>query len=268
MRSGSIMSRQENPPMKLSTKMLQSSRSPKTYCCMCSEHISDGYDRRHLWQTEDRKSRICTLVEQVLRVNIIKSVHTEFICRPCFTKVKSLKTKIQSTRDEIDAYAEQIGRHGAAMKCMKRDIRERITATETETPLSQRRGREMAVTPVGQLFTENNFPSVYTDLSPNDGHQQSALASTPLTTSLLPGSELELVLTPPGQCGSHSQSSHLGRSASGGSPRLKPRGLGRSASSTQHNHGESTSTSTHNSDRSNDSTHKVWLSYTHALQII
>ena len=248
------MSRQENPPMKLSAKVLQSSRSPKTYCCMCSEYISDGYDRRHLWQTEDRKSRICTLVEQVLRVNIIKSVHTEFICRPCFTKVKSLKTKIQSTRDEIDTYAEQIGRHGAAMKCMRRDIRERMTATEP--PVSQRRGRQTAVTPVGQLFSENNFPSVYTELTPSDGHRQSALASTPMTTSVLPGSELE-----PGQCGSPSPSSHPGRSASRGSPRLTPKGQ-RSVPSTQHNHGESTSTSTHNSDGSNDNNHKVWLSYT------
>ena len=252
------MSRQENPPMKLSTKLLQSSRGPKTYCCMCSEYISDGYDRRHLWQTEDRKSRICTLVEQVLRVNIIKSVHTEFICRPCFTKVKSLKTKIQTTRDEIDTYADQIGRHGAAMKCMRRDIRERITAAEP--PLSHGRSHETAATPIGQLFSENNFPSVYTELTTSDGHQQSALASTPLTTSLLPGSELELVLTPQGQCGSPSPSSHPGRSRSGGS--------GRSAPSTQHDHGESTSTSIHNSDGSNDNNHKVWLSYTHALKIV
>ena len=123
------MSRQKNRPTKLlasGTGLSPSSRDG--HCCLCDDYLPDGFDRRNLWQTADRKSRLCYLVERVLQVSIVKSVHSEVICPSCLAKVKKLDAKVKNAREEVDEFVRRIGRCGAGTKCIKRDIRERITA--------------------------------------------------------------------------------------------------------------------------------------------
>ena len=237
------MSRQKNHPMKLPMRESLSPSSREAHCCLCSEYISNAYDRRKLWQSVDRKSRICTLVEQVLQVNIIKSVHTEVICRDCFTKVKSLDIKIQSARDEIDTYVRQIGQHGAAMKCMKRDIRERITATKTA---KQCRNRNSADCPVDRSFSDNSVQPSLPESPPGDRYQQSAIVSAPWMSSLLPGTGLQLGSSQPAQSVSPTPSAST------------PGGSGRSTPSTQPYGGESASQTSHIGDGSSNGDHEVW----------
>ena len=233
------MRRQKNRPTKLLIRACLSPNTRDAHCCLCSEYISNAYDRIKLWHSVDRKSRICTLVEQVLQVNIIKYVHTEVICRDCFTKVKSLNTKIQSVLDEIDTYVRQIGQHGTSMKCMKRDIRERITATK------QCRNRNSADVPVDRPFGDNSVQPSLSESPSGDIHQQPSFVSATRMSSRILGSVHQLGSSPSAQSVSHTPAMS------------NSQGSGRSTPSTQHDCGKSTSQTTHIGDGSSDGDHKV-----------
>ena len=161
------MSRQKNRPTKLLASGAGLSPSSRDgHCCLCDDYLPDGFDRRNLWQTADRKSRLCYLVERVLQVNIIKSVHSEVICPSCLAKVKKLDAKVKNAREEVDEFVRRIGRRGAGIKCTKRDIRERIAAIKPSQCSGNRRMSD------GCLGDDNE--------------SQSALVSAVWMSSLLP----------------------------------------------------------------------------------